>query len=416
MTVGIRSKRRPAPRRGPSDSDDYNASQDEMITDLTTMVEEVNAQESELDRTHLTRFHETIALRAQMDRVIAERRIRNLFDAAAGDPITTVVDFRGFTGPDFEVLYTGLDQARRARVEPLYGQVLLPYNNVVNRVYGLDPDTGDVVIPSSIEVSVTGYDQGGTPTAGTPKYAVNGNDQTYWIRKVRLPLESDVDYVEAELQVNLPALYTTYVNMLSVHPFPLGQIDIEEITYSSTSADPSIALSGFSQVNCAGFRRWHFQDVHMTKVKIKIRQRHFVEEKGFKVFYLGLQELLLHLVDFDRTANPVSGPMGPTDGNGVIVRVDAPEGYTFQYITRFLCDPDYAIPAVDNKIFYRIYSDAGLVTEQWSSWADNAPQVTPVDLTALGLSSIYVALTMEWDDTNSVSPLVNNFALRYTVA
>jgi len=415
MSIGIRVKRRPAPRRGATDSDDYNATADELANDLTAMVTEVNAQGADIDRAHMIRFQETAALRAQMDRVIAERQIRNTFDAAAGDPITTVVDFRGFLGPDFEVLYTGLDQARRARVEPLYGQVLLPYNYVVNPVYGTDPDTGDVVLPGTVETEVTGYDQSGTAVSGTKKHAVNGNNQDYWFRTVRFPVSSDVDYVEAEYQLNIPTVFTTSVNMVTLHPFPLGLVDITEIKYSSGSGDPTTDLPGFSAVNCASFQRWHFADVTMTKIKVKLRQRHFVEENGFKVFYLGLQELLLHLVDFDRTANTGSGPLGPTDGNGVVVRVDAPTGYTFNQITRFASSPTYAVPASDNKLYYRIYSDSSLSTLQWNGWTDPAPQDAAVDLSALGLSSIYVVLTAEWDDSNSVSPVAENFALRFTV-
>lgn len=415
MAVATRTKRRPLPKRGPIPSNDLNAFMGEVAGDLTTIAAEVNALESEIDNVHLVRYHESAAARAQIDALYNERKIYNLFAAAAGESIVTPVDFRGLLGPDFEISYAGLAEARRARVEPMFGQVLLPYNHATNRIYGIDVDTGETVMPGTLEIEITGYDQGGTAVAGTKKYAVNGNDQTYWIRKVRFPIESDVDYVEAEFQVNLPTTQTTYTNMVSIHPFPVGQVDITELKYSSTTADPTTTMPGFTAVNCASYQRYHFADVSMTKVKIKLRQRNFVEEKGFKVFYLGLQELLLQLVEFDKTANTGAGPLGPTAGNGVAVRIDAPTGYTFKDITRFQSSPTYAIPGSDNKMFYRIYDAADFATELWSGWTDPAPQDTPVSLTGLALSSIYVLLTMEWDSTNSVSPVADWFALKYTV-
>lgn len=417
MAVGIRTKRRPIARRGPSDSNDIGAFMDECVSDLSAIATEINAVETEGSRTHLVRYLESLALRSQLENVIEDRRIRNLFDAANGDAITSVVNFRGFIGADYEISYGAIAEARRARVEPVYGQVVLPYNNVVNRIYSVSPDTGEVVLPGSIETTVTGYNEtGGTVVTGTQRYAVNGNNQNYWIRKIRFPLESDVDYIEVDFQVNLPVLYTTHVNMVSIHPFPLGLTDIEEIKYSSTTADPTIDLPGFAAINCAGFRRWHFIDTNMTKIKVKLRQRHFIEENGFKVFYVGMQELLVQLVDFDRTANAGAGPLGPTAGNGVVIRVDAPTGYTFNQLTRFYSNPTWATVLADNKIYWRIYSDSSLSSLLWSSWTDPAPQTTPVDLSALSLSSVYVVLTLEWDDSNNVSPVVERFAMKYTVA
>lgn len=416
MAIGIRTKRSPASRRGPTDSEDYNAFQDSVATDLGTIVAEVNSLVSRVEQTRVIRFYESADVRAQAERAVVERETRNVFDAGAGDPITTVVDFGGFVGPDYEVNYAGLAEARRARLDPAHRQVTLPYNAVVNRIYGINTTTGLPVLSGTVETEVVGYnDSGGTVVAGTQKYAMNGMNQDYWIRKARFPIHSDVDYVEATFQVNLPTLHTSYVNMLSIHPFPLGWADIREIKYSTTTSDPAIDLSGFTAVNSAGFRRWHFPDVAMTSVRVKIRQRHFVEENGFKVFYLGMQELLLQLVDFDRTANPASGPLAPAVGNGIITRIDAPTGYTFDQITRFYSDPMWATGASDNKIYWRIYSDAALTNERWSSWTDPSPQDYPVDLSALALSSIYVVLTLEWDDANSVSPAVNKFALRYSV-
>lgn len=415
MSVGSRTKRRPLPKRGPIPSNDINAFMGEASGDLTTIAAEVNALEAEIDRVHLVRYMESLATRCQVDKLYNDRKIRNLFAAAAGESISTVVDFRGLLGPDFEIDYTGLDESRRARVEPLYGQVLLPYNHATNRIYGVDVDSGETVLPSTLEIEVTGYDQGGTVVSGTKKYAVNGNDQSYWIRKVRFPVESDVDYVEATFQVNLPTTQTSYVNMISIHPFPVGLVDITELKYSSTTADPAITVTGFSAINCASYQRYHFADVVMTKVLVTLRQRNFIEEKGFKVFYLGMQELLLQLVEFDKTANTGAGPLGPTAGNGVVIRVDAPTGYIFNQLTRFQSSPTYAIPASDNKIFWRIYAEAGLSTELWSSWTDAAPQDTPVSLAPSSLSSIYLLLTMEWDGTNSKSPVVDWAALKFTV-
>lgn len=419
MTIGSRFTYRPAAKRGPKVSNDFNAMMGELQGDLTSIVTEVNALGTEIDRVHLTRYLESAAVRAHTDRLIRDREVRNIFDAAAGDPITTVVDLRGFLGPDFEIVYPdGMDQDRRARIEPIYGQMILPYDNVVNRIYGVNPDTGEVVMPGNVEITVTGYnDGGGTVTSGTKKYAVNGNNQDYWIREVRFPVASDVDYVEADFLIELPQMYTAYANLISIHPFPLGWADLLELKYSTTTAAPSADIPSFSAVNCSSFQRYHFVDTAITQIQVKIRQRHAVEKDGFKRFYLGLQELLVQLVDFTKTDSDDASQSTYAHG-AAVVRVDSPTGYDFEQITRFWSSPTYATTGnpTEAKIYYRIYVDEALTDLRWYSYSNPAPQSTAVDLSGEGFSSIYVLVSMEWESTSSVSPVLDAFALRYTVA
>ena len=105
------------------------------------------------------------------------------------------------------------------------------------------------------------------------------------------PLEHDVDSVGVQVDVTLPDTFADRGNMLTIHPYPLGQLEIEEIKYSIDSSDPTTDLPGFSTVRGAGFERWVFSEITATKLRFKFRQRNFTEENGKKVFRIGAQEI-----------------------------------------------------------------------------------------------------------------------------
>lgn len=413
MTIQQSFVPKPPASRGPHDSDDEADMIVAMHTDIGNIITQLNANELAVRDAARLLFSEFSNSRNAAARYIEDVANQQMLQAIRGGLIDSFMSFRSFAGPNWNLSYTNIDLARRARVEPLYGQVLLPYQAITNLMYTINPETDDPIMPDELDYLVTGEDEDGAHdvTAGTVKNAFNGNNQDYWIRRVRFPLEADVDSVACTLDITLPTSFAGYANMLTVHPFPLGQLDIEELKYSTDSSDPSIDVPSYELTRAAGFRRWHFSDLAMTKLRVKFRQRHFVEENGYKVFYLGAQEIALQLVGFDKTA----GSAQPSDDNSVVVVLNAPSGYKFETLERCYSIPAYAIPLADTGIRLKIYADAALTNLQWSSYDNAKLEDTPKDVSGLATSTLYMLVNLAYLTSEAKSPILDDILLSYDV-
>lgn len=397
--------------RGPASSDDENDKTAETLLDLQNLAAQANKNEAAILAADKLLFSEFMNARNNAVLSREARVIDNKIRAINGQDITTLVGFRNFRGPDYYVNFAGLSTERRARVEPIYGHAILPFNVAVNRMFSIDPETGDPILLDGVDAEVTGEDNGGTATAGTLDNAFNGNNREYWRRRVEFPLDHDADSVAAELVVTLPDSIISDTNMITIHPTPLGELDIEELKYSTDASDPGTVVPGFSVVRGAGFRRWHFQSISMTKLKVKMRQWNFVEENGRKVFYLGAQEIALQLIDFDKT----SGQAQPTDNNGLVTVIEAPSGYKFNVLKRLFSDPSYATVGNDTGVFIRIYADASLTDLVWSSYDNARLEDTPKSVSSKSIDKLYMLVTLQWVSAQGKSPLLNDIALVYSV-
>lgn len=411
MTVQSTFVPEPVPRRGSHDSDDYNDMIAGILTDLNNLVTQANKNEVSIQDLSKLLFSEFMNARNASRMYFEDVRRDSLIKANLSERIYNFVDFRAFRGPEYYLQYGAIPMSRRCRVEPMYGQVLLPYNYLLNRFYYLDPETNLPVLPDALDYELTGEDNGGTVTQGTVEYAFNGNNRDYWIRKVSFPMESDVDSVAVTLVVTTPDTLVDRSNMITLHAFPLGQCEIEELKYSTDAGDPTTDIPGFTPVRSAGFLRWHFDDIAIAKLKITIRQRNFVEENGQKVFYLGAQEIGLKLIELDKT----TGEPTLTDNNGVICVLEAPTGYKFDWLRYFTSDPAYATVTNESGIRFRVYTDELLTQLAWSSYDHPRLQDTPVYVGAANTTKLYVLTTLEYLQALNLSPLLTNFVMGYDV-
>jgi hypothetical protein len=413
MTVQQTFYPKPPTNRGPHASDDESDMLVALQTDLANIIALVNANEISILDANKMLFSEFTNARNAAARHIEAERNAHLLAALRSEVMHNFVSFRSFAGPNYYISYDGIAAARRARVEPIYGQALLPYNNIQNMMFTINPETDEPILPDELDYLVTGEGEDGAHdvAAGTVKNAFNGNNRSYWIRKVRFPLEADVDSVAATLDITLPITNVSYVNMLNLHPFPLGQVEVEELKYSVDSSDPSIDVPGFSTIRGAGFERWHFSELAMTKLRIKLRQRHSVEEDGYKVFYLGAQEVGLQLVGFDKTV----GLAQPSDNNGLVVVLEAPAGYKFNVLERLYSDPDYSVPLSDAGILIKIFGDAALTNLQWSSYDHSRLEDAPKDVSPLAVNKLYMLVNLSFVTGEAKSPLLNDIVVGYSV-
>jgi hypothetical protein len=410
MTVAKTYVPRPVPDRGPASSDDVNDMTAELNMDLSNLSSQANTNEIAVRNVNKLLFAEFMNARNMAERYEEGIEDQQYREALLGAYSYTQVNFRTFQGPNYHIDFTTVPAARRARVEPMYGEAILPYNDVVNRMFAINTETSLPVLVSDLDYTLTAEDDtGATVDEGTLKNAFNGNNRDYWVYRAAYPLSSDVDSFAVTLDVTLPDTILTQSNMINLHPYPLGQLDVEELKYSTSTADPSTSVPGFTATEYGlGFKRWHFAALGITKLRIKLRQRNFIEENGMKVFYLGAQEVGIQLIEFDKT----SGEVQPANNNGLVAVINCPAGYYFNYLRRLYSTPDYAtMPS--NEIAIRIFSDAALTNKLWDSTLNPRIEDANVDLSSNTYSALYVLVNLAFVTSTSKAAIINNFMLGF---
>jgi len=413
MTVQPSFVPKPSSNRGPADSEDYNDMIAALLYDNQAFATQINTNEAQLLATNRLLFNEFMNARNSARSRFEGIRENSLVNAKTGADIYNLVNFRTFRGPEYYITQDDLATARRARVSPQYGHVLLPYNRTVNRMFTINSETGEAVTPFGIDVEITGVNDGSASSIdnGTPTNMFNGSNRDYWVRKVEFPVESDISSVGVEVLVTLPDDFADRINMMTLHAYPLEQLDIESIYYSLDASDPTTLLTDFTTVRGAGFERWHFSGLAITKLKVTMRQRNFIEEDGKKVFYIGAQELDMQLVEFDQTA----GEVQLTDNNGLVVVLEAPEGYKFDVLKRLHSTPAYATALVETGVRIYIFANEGLTTQLWSSYDDQRLEDLNVDVSSQNADKLYMLVTLQFLTASSKSPVLDDILIGYSV-
>lgn len=331
------SVRRPAKFRGQLLSADFNDSQEEIINDIQQLGSVVNSLNARLTNTTLILINENAYLRRRVDALRNQQTYNEQASSKIGSVVGRLVDFSNTEGITFP---NGLDDTQSAMLSAEYGEITLPPNSIENKFYVTSLTSNKLIIPE-LNVSVVGsfdkgegdglvnYERGGLVTPGTPEHAFNGVNDLYWVRRVEFPIDSRVDQVECELTVTIPEGSSTNANLIELLPFPNGSVDILELATASDLGNNFIRVSGFSSEDNVTAKRFHFPATVVDQIKIRLRQRNWVEENGKKVFYYGLQECELKLVDYDKTYVP--GASFGTN-NSFIVSIPAPSGTAFNKI------------------------------------------------------------------------------------
>jgi hypothetical protein len=394
--------------RGPIDASVVNDSLDELHADLVQIGDILNRLLVEGERRDAVLTRELLTLRDRMGELETRDEIRQIFDAENSDTLEFTADFRDLTHIDT----SAFNVERRLRVDPLFGQVTVPFNQYRSRFHITDPRTASLFVPDTLVTSVSEIDEaGGIVTEGTPKNAFNGQNESFWQREVTFPLSSDVDTVEMQIDIDVPLQFAQQGNVLTIHPYPLGQVDVTEVRYSVDLSDPSILLPGFpaSGINNAKFLRFFFAPLAITKLRIKFRQRNWVEREGLKTFSYGAQEIDLALVEFDKTDE-----LTLQDNNLMVMQIDVPAGFQFNRITNFFSNPDWEVAGSPTGVFFELYSDVALTTLQWTSLTDPDPSATPINLSALAISTVYLLVGLKYQTSTQNTPVLTQLGLSYT--
>lgn len=428
--VNPTSVRHPARYRGVLNSMDVNDFQEKVVKDIHDNARGINAVSSRLESSLTTVHNEVAYLRRLVDMLLSQRDYVEKADAASFG-INRFMDFSDTRG----IFYPGgLNDKFSAMVSAQFGEATLPANAIENRFYTTSIRSGVIVTAPDLVVRVTStfdkgdgeglvdYERGGRVTPGKPEWAFNGNNQLYWRRRVEFPLDSRVDQVEVELTVDVPSGASSEANLLEVYPFPNGAVDLMSVSTAGDLANSFTTLPGFSTADNTPYVRYHFSTQKVERVKVRLRQRNWVEENGKKVFYYGLQELGLKLVDYDKNY-AATAAFGKN--HTFISKITAPDGYGFNQIHRVLPEPNFLLEDTGRRhVRLRIGTDDSFSTFLWDSDSHIEPQASGSQITLGSAATVYAAFELQFvEDTGGslspypvgTTPFVKGLGLSYTL-
>jgi hypothetical protein len=429
--VQTTTTRHPLEYRSALKSSDINDFQETVVEDLQNLAKAVNTVYNNLEKTSIANYNDISFLRRQVDALLNQREYS---DRVAGNNnylVTRLVDFSDTVGITYP---NGLNDDLSAMVYADFGQATLPANAIENRFYTTSARTGRVIQSSDLVINITStfdkgegeglvdYERGGIVTNGKPEWAFNGNNRQIWIRKVEFPIDSKIDQVECELTVVVPDGTSTEANLIDLFPFPNGSVDVTSLSTSADVADSFTELSAFSPINNTTNIRYHFPIINVEQIKIRLRQRNWVEENGKKVFYYGLQELGLKLVDYDKTYQ-AGGSFGKN--NSFIAKITAPSGYGFKDLYRIDPTPNFLLEDKGNRhIHLRISTTPNFDGVIWNSDSTIPPQESLQSISLGSVETIYAIFELNFVNTNGGSlspypvgttPYVEGLGLSYTL-
>lgn len=399
--------RKPVAYRSPLTSEEQNAFRDAVAATVSSLTAAVNSMNAEVKKGFNILQNENQFLRRSIDSLQARLAYNEAIQGRNGNRVSRFVDFSNTSGITFP---NGLDDSKSAFMLSEFGEVTLPPIAIENKFYNISISNGRIVTPSNLTYTVRGsfdkgegegfqnYEKGGEILEGTPENAFNGVNSSYWVRKVRFPIDSKVDEVECELIVVVPESVSSLANLIEVYPFPNGSVDILELSTASDLGSNYTLVNGFVSTNNLVARRYHFPSTTVQQIKIRLRQRNWVEEDGMKVFNYGLQELSMKLVDYDKSYTP-NAAFG--SNNSFIVKIDAPSGFNFGSLYRFDPNPNFTLEDASNR-HVRVRLGVNSSINQGIFW-DSTTNVLPQNLNlplVVNSSSIYAFVEMNYVESS----------------
>lgn len=390
-------------RGGRIDSDKLSSFTDQVVDDVLTLAENTTDMSNQITEQAQTAQDSDRDLRQRLAQLAAE--IEAMRTADAEDNLNIVYHISMHDSDKFQFLSSS-SYATRVAVDTLFGEGTVPINAAEPRFFQQAINTGDVIPIEDLTVvvtptfdagdgnGVTNHESGGTLDAGTPARAFNGNNVSRWVRTVSYDLYSDVTEVMCELTVDLPAGSGGESNVIYIIPAPAGDVDILGVYTSPDLGNSFTLIPGFVAIDGASAKRWIFPVTQVQRVKIRIRQKNWIEQDGKKVFKYGAQEIGLQLLEWDKvysSSNPVN------QNHTVVLKQTAPEGYAFNKVSSLTSFPMYTLEDVGSRhIHIRIATDEDGTDVIWDSDLDARPQDTSGFDPSTAVETLYFLVTLNY--------------------
>jgi len=411
QAIQLRTERYRIPFRGPIESDPLNGLHEQMLADLAALGNQGNVTAAALMSYVHTLQRETDHARLMVTSLKSQDAFQKKVTALQGKRVGLWTDLHDATEISF---VEGSSIAKRAAVHTQFGQATVPMNAIEGKTYSVSLLGSTGITSLNVVATATGvfnrgdgiqdYEGGDeVPTIEQTalKNATNGNNLEYWRRRVIFDLESDVAEVEVEATFQLPDQSNISANVIYLHPFPLGSVDITGLWIAPDLSDSFIAVPGFTEKDGADKSRWFFPAQDIAQVKVRLRQRSWTEESGRKVFEYGLQELGVQLVEWDKSYDEQSSLL--TDNHTFVGRVAAPEGMLLSKLYGFYSAPNFLLEAFGSRhLHFVIAKDIDGSDVVWNSDQSAPPQSQDSALDLGSVEELFVFVTLNWCDTVGV--------------
>jgi hypothetical protein len=349
-TYQPRVQPRPFPYRGRSKSADLRALFDSLIADVRGISGVANGTAQDQADTKATLFNEILALKSASKGLKLLQKQLVIAQVAGGLPYVyanTMMD------TDDVERDPSSPPEKRCNIDTVFNVVTPPRNNAISMFYDIPADNPGTVLPKETNITVEGLEEySGDVTPGIPSNALSGNDYDIWIRKVSLPLYSDVTKTKCRITIDVPTAAAS-ANLISLVPYPFGSVNIEQVDYATDIGedwrtiarlapefgDTSSGVIQFVPIRNAGPTQIYFTPTNIRRLRITFSQDNWVEEDGRKTFYYGFQEIGLWRVAYEEASDPAD-PYNILKNNTMMFSIDAPAGYVMTRLAFFDWEPD----------------------------------------------------------------------------
>lgn len=309
--------------RGPTDSAEYNAHQEDVFYDLMQLFQITN----ELDKS-LQVTSQALELNSQFQHLYVqelENEVQKLKEALAAIESGTGKHTAYAYSEDIVKDPNALE-SEQAHLDPLHRLVHLPVTGMESsKTYIYDSIAKRIVLPSALKVEALPKISSKWMIEDTNlTHAVNGNNEEYWHRKmITDQSNTSLSSPTCEFIVTLPdtIISNRDINTVYLHPFPLNGVTVNKIEYR-LDGDWKL-LPGWktdetgkpAEVARAGNIKLCFPSIAISQIKVTMTQHHWLEENTKKVYHFGIQELGIFYTDYQAQIGRIEIPFNLTGGN-----------------------------------------------------------------------------------------------------
>jgi len=428
---------RPIPNRGAVNSRDFNLFMDEVKTELDRVSDIVTVNEAEIDRRRLDdalsrpagangnyqrRYEELVGLASDISTIIdTTTKQRQVFSFLDAQHVHHVID-DGVGGT------TQFPIANRLTVDSNFGQALLPHNGIRSMFWSAnsDDETESIFTPAVesafTEQSTIAADK---VEVTSIRNATDGSSLDPYLIRAVYDINTDIEEVKFDVVIQVPQEISRQANMLTIEPAPELRCSIEDIKHSATTVSPTTLIPGLPTINRNNPiydtkpLRFLFNTIFITSFKITLTSKHYVIENGRKVFYVGLRELGLFLVDWDQTwVQPVGAVF---TNNGFFIKLEVPQVDGITPVNTFLNDidiltsPELATAetvgqGTSTGVRIRLFEDDTLSAVDADSVGGGFTHTMVADS-----DHAWLAVELDLNNTSGVIPLLETLVVDYTL-
>ncbi len=298
------SIKREAQYRGASSSRDLNQWIDDMYYDLVQLFSAANESKTAIDRnTLMLRYHNVFLQK----KVASLQAILNSIQATLGTSTSTLIKSFSSTAD-----LSTVEGYQQPTANTDYGVLHLGITQQVSKVHLVDA-SGEPLVPkslswalyestSSIDSSAQVIPQDILVQDSSVIYALDGRDDTFWMRlSEKAP---SVDKLYVCLQINLPTNIMNHlrVNVIYLDPIPQYGLTLTGIKYYSLDEWLSIPTMAES-ITDMGRTMISFPTRDVSAIRLVFEQANWVLSSGLRIFPYGFHNIDVCYASFSQESN-----------------------------------------------------------------------------------------------------------------